>query len=59
MVLGKITMPVTFGYVHVGTLKQGYPLLQYEGAESMQLSLVVWQTTPDPTTRAALGPPRG
>jgi hypothetical protein len=40
-------------------LKQGYPLLQYEGAESMQLSLVVWQTTPDPTTRAALGPPRG
>ena len=37
----------------------GVPLLQYEGAESMRLSLVVWQTTPDPTTRTAPGPPRG
>jgi hypothetical protein len=26
----------------VGTLKQGYPLLQYEGAVSMRLSLVAW-----------------
>jgi hypothetical protein len=43
----------------VGTLKQGYPLLQYEGMESMRLSLVTRQTTPDPTTWAAPGPPRG
>jgi hypothetical protein len=43
----------------VGTLKQGYPLLQYEGAESMRVSLVTWQTAPDPTTWAAPGPPRG
>jgi hypothetical protein len=34
----------------VGTLKQGYPLLQYEGAESMRLSLVTW---------TAPGPPHG
>jgi hypothetical protein len=45
--------------VSVGTLKQGYPLLQYEGAVSTRLSLVAWQTTPDPTTRTAPGPPRG
>jgi hypothetical protein len=43
----------------VGTLNRGYPLLHYEGAESMRLSLVTWQTAPDPTTWAALGPPRG
>jgi hypothetical protein len=43
----------------IGTLKQGYPLLQYEGMESMRLSLVTWQTAPDPTTWVALGPPRG
>jgi hypothetical protein len=43
----------------VGTLNRGYPLLQYEGAESMRLSLVTWQTAPDPTTWAAPGPPRG
>jgi hypothetical protein len=43
----------------VGTLKQGYPLLQCEGAMSMRLSLVVWQTAPDPTTRTAPRPPRG
>jgi hypothetical protein len=41
------------------TLEQGYPLLQYEGAESMRLSLVAWQIAPDPTTRVASGPPRG
>jgi hypothetical protein len=43
----------------VGTLKQGYPLLQYEGAVSTWLFLVTWQTTPDPTARTAPGPPRG
>jgi hypothetical protein len=26
----------------VGTLKQGYPLLQYEGAVPARLSLVAW-----------------
>jgi hypothetical protein len=26
----------------IGTLNQGYPLLQYEGAESMQLPLAMW-----------------
>jgi hypothetical protein len=26
----------------VGTLKQGYPLLQYEGTVSARLSLVAW-----------------
>jgi hypothetical protein len=29
----------------VGTLNQGYPLLQYEGVESMRLSLVTWQNS--------------
>jgi hypothetical protein len=43
----------------ISTLEQGYPLLQYEGAESTQLSLVAWQKAPDPTTRAGPGPPRG
>jgi hypothetical protein len=42
----------------VGTLKQGYPLLLYEGAVSTRLFLVAWQTTSDPTTRTAPGPPR-
>jgi hypothetical protein len=41
------------------TLKQGYPLLQYEGAVSMRLSLVAWRTVPAPTTWMAPGPPRG
>jgi hypothetical protein len=43
----------------VGTLNQGYPFLQCEGAESMRLPLVTWQTTPDPATWAAPGPPCG
>jgi hypothetical protein len=43
----------------VSTLEQGYPLLQYEGAVSMRLSLVTWRTVPAPTTWTALGPPRG
>jgi hypothetical protein len=43
----------------VGTQNQGYLLLQYEGTVSMRLSLVARQTTPNPTTWAAPGPPRG
>jgi hypothetical protein len=43
----------------VSTLEQGYPLLQYEGAVSMRLSLVAWRTVPAPTTWMALGPPHG
>jgi hypothetical protein len=43
----------------VSTLEKGYPLLQYEGALSMRLSLVAWRTVPDPTTWTAPGPPRG
>jgi hypothetical protein len=43
----------------VGTLKQGYPLLQYEDALPSRLSLVAWQTAPDPTTWTAPGLPRG
>jgi hypothetical protein len=39
----------------IGTLNQGYPLLQYEGTVSMRLSLVARQIAPDPTTWAALG----
>jgi hypothetical protein len=54
-----ISSPEAGSGATVGTLKQGYPLLQYEGAESMRLSLVTWQTAPDPTTWAAPGPPRG
>jgi hypothetical protein len=43
----------------VGTQNQGYLLLQYEGTVSMRLSLVAWQTMPNPTMWAAPGPPRG
>jgi hypothetical protein len=46
-------------FITVSTLEMGYPLLQYEGAVSMRLSLVAWRTTHDPTTRTAPGPPRG
>jgi hypothetical protein len=31
-----------FMIVFVGTLKQGYPLLQYEDAVPTRLSLVAW-----------------
>jgi hypothetical protein len=43
----------------VGTLNQGYPLLQYEDAIPAQLPLVAWQTTLCPATWTALGSPRG
>jgi hypothetical protein len=45
--------------VSISTLEQGYPLLQYEGAVSMRLSLIVWRTVPAPTTWTAPGPPHG
>jgi hypothetical protein len=32
----------------VSTLEKGYPLLQYEGAMSMRLSLVAWRTNTRP-----------
>jgi hypothetical protein len=32
----------------VGTMNQGYPLLQYKGTMSKRLSLVTRQTAPDP-----------
>jgi hypothetical protein len=37
-----VSSPVVGPGATVSILKQGYPLLQYEGAESMRLSLVVW-----------------
>jgi hypothetical protein len=43
----------------ISTLEKGYPLLQYEGVASIRLSLVAWQTTPDPTMWMATGLPRG
>jgi hypothetical protein len=43
----------------VSTLKQGYPLLLYEGTVPARLPLVAWQTTPDPTTWTAPRSPRG
>jgi hypothetical protein len=39
----------------VGTLKQGYPLLRYEGAVPTRLSLIEWQAAPDPTTWTTRG----
>jgi hypothetical protein len=50
---------LSVGNEFVSNLKKGYPLLRYEGAVSMRLSLVAWQTTHDPTTWTAPGPPRG
>jgi hypothetical protein len=39
----SITVPrIPNSTVPVGTLKQGYPLLQYEGAVPAWLSLVAW-----------------
>jgi hypothetical protein len=43
----------------VGTLNQGYPLLQYEDAVPVRHSLAARRTTPDLTTWAAQGAPRG
>jgi hypothetical protein len=54
-----VSSPVAGPGATVSTLEMGYPLLQYEGDVSMRLSLIAWRTTQDPTTRMALGPPRG
>jgi hypothetical protein len=43
----------------VGTLDQGYPLLQHESMVPTQLSLVAWGTTPDSTAWMAPGSPCG
>jgi hypothetical protein len=43
----------------VGTLNQGYPLLQYEGAAPVPHLQVIRRAAPDPTTWAGLGAPRG
>jgi hypothetical protein len=43
----------------VGTLNQGYPLLQYENTVPVRQSLATRWIAPDPTTWVAPGPPRG
>jgi hypothetical protein len=43
----------------VGTLNQGYPLLQYEGATPVRHLQATRRAAPDPTTWAGLGAPRG
>jgi hypothetical protein len=43
----------------VGTLNQGYPLLQYEGATPVRHLQVTWRVAPDPTIWAGLRAPRG
>jgi hypothetical protein len=43
----------------VGTLNQGYPLLQYEGTAPIQHLQVTRRTAPDPTTWAGLRAPHG
>jgi hypothetical protein len=43
----------------VGTLNQGYPLLQYEGAAPVRHLLVTRRAAPNPTTWAGLRAPRG
>jgi hypothetical protein len=43
----------------VGTLNQGYPLLQYEGAAPVRHLQATRRAAPNPTTWAGLGAPRG
>jgi hypothetical protein len=45
--------------VGVGTLKQGYPLLQYKDVVHVRRLLAARRMAPDPTTWAGLGAPRG
>jgi hypothetical protein len=45
--------------IAVGTLNQGYPLLQYEGTVPVRQSLAARWTAPDPTTWTAPRAPRG
>jgi hypothetical protein len=42
----------------VGTLNQGYPILQYKDVVHVRRLLAARRTTPDPTTWAGLGAPR-
>jgi hypothetical protein len=46
-------------YISVGTLKQGYLLLQYEDAAPVRHLQVTRRAAPDPTTWASLRAPRG
>jgi hypothetical protein len=43
----------------VGTLNQGYPVLQYEGAAPVRHLQVTRRAASDPTTWAELRAPRG
>jgi hypothetical protein len=43
----------------VGTLNQGYPLLQYEDTVHVRRLQATWRMAPDPTTWAGLRAPRG
>jgi hypothetical protein len=43
----------------VGTLNQGYPLLQHEGITPMRCPLDAWRTAPDPAGWAGQRTPRG
>jgi hypothetical protein len=43
----------------VGTINQGYPLLQHEDAALMRRLLATRETAPDPTTWAGQTAPRG
>jgi hypothetical protein len=45
--------------VSVGTLRQGYPLLQYEDAAPYDTPPVAREAAPDPTSWAGLRAPRG
>jgi hypothetical protein len=45
--------------ITVGTLRQGYPLLQYEDAAPVRHPSVAREAAPDPTAWAGLGAPRG
>jgi hypothetical protein len=45
--------------IFIGTLNQGYPLLQYEGAAPIRHLQATWGAAPDPTTWVGLGAPRG
>jgi hypothetical protein len=43
----------------VGTLNQGYPLLQHKDIAPMRRLLAAWRTAPDPTEWASQRAPRG
>jgi hypothetical protein len=56
----RVSSPEAGPGATIDTLEKGYPLLQYEGAMSMRLSLVVWRTNTRPRpvdgSRAATWP---